>query len=227
MISLSCEARCAVGGLCLAADAGRAPAPQGVVALAAALRNHSSLESLELGYNPLGPDGTKALLDLVKFQLPKVGQAGRDGWRPQGARLAGAPETGVLRWGGLVWTQRRVLSRGLAAPGLRCRSASEASTAAGGGWRGRCLRARGGWQVAACSHPLALPLCCAVRARSCTRSSWAGARWRAARARARCQTCCCSTPASPTLTCAATAWAMTVPFCCPEACGCGRAERCA
>ncbi len=48
-------------------------AVQGVGALAAALRNHGSLSSLELGYNPLGPDGTKTVVDLAKFGLPKVG----------------------------------------------------------------------------------------------------------------------------------------------------------
>lgn len=44
--------------------------------LAGALRNHGALSSLELGYNPLGPEGTKTITDLAKFQLPKVGELG-------------------------------------------------------------------------------------------------------------------------------------------------------
>jgi hypothetical protein len=50
--------------------------PKGVGALAAALRNHGSLASLELGYNPLGAEGTKTVTELAKFGLPKVGAAG-------------------------------------------------------------------------------------------------------------------------------------------------------
>lgn len=35
-------------------------------------KGHESLESLELGYNPLGAKGTKTLTDVAKFDLPKL-----------------------------------------------------------------------------------------------------------------------------------------------------------
>jgi Ran GTPase-activating protein (RanGAP) involved in mRNA processing and transport len=35
-------------------------------------QGHESLESLELGYNPLGAKGTKILTDVAKFDLPKL-----------------------------------------------------------------------------------------------------------------------------------------------------------
>lgn len=71
--SAQTRSRCA---LCPAVHPPPAAAVQGVGALAAALRNHGSLSSLELGYNPLGPDGTKTVVDLAKFGLPKVGGVG-------------------------------------------------------------------------------------------------------------------------------------------------------
>ena len=46
--------------------------PEGVKALAGALRGHGALRSLEMGYNPLGPEGTKTLVEVVMHDL-KVG----------------------------------------------------------------------------------------------------------------------------------------------------------
>lgn len=43
--------------------------PEGITALAGALRGNDTLRTLELGYNPIGEKGAQALADVVKYDL--------------------------------------------------------------------------------------------------------------------------------------------------------------
>jgi NLR family CARD domain-containing protein 3 len=41
--------------------------PDGIAAVAAALKGNQTLETLELSYNPIGDKGAKALADVLKY----------------------------------------------------------------------------------------------------------------------------------------------------------------
>ncbi len=43
--------------------------PEGIAALAGALRGNDALRTLELGYNPIREKGAQALADVVKYDL--------------------------------------------------------------------------------------------------------------------------------------------------------------
>ena len=43
--------------------------PQGITAVAEALRGNENLTTLELGYNPIGEAGAKALASVIKYDL--------------------------------------------------------------------------------------------------------------------------------------------------------------
>ena len=43
--------------------------PQGITAVAEALRGNENLATLELGYNPIGEAGAKALASVIKYDL--------------------------------------------------------------------------------------------------------------------------------------------------------------
>ena len=45
---------------------------QGASALAQALRGNDVLKTLELGYNPIGPQGAKDFSDVIKYDVPKA-----------------------------------------------------------------------------------------------------------------------------------------------------------
>ncbi len=49
--------------------------PEGITALAQALKGNDTLRSLELGYNPIMDKGAQALSDVAKYDL-KVGTKG-------------------------------------------------------------------------------------------------------------------------------------------------------
>lgn len=43
---------------------------EGMVVLANALKGNQKLSTLELGYNPMGEKGVKALVEIAKYDLP-------------------------------------------------------------------------------------------------------------------------------------------------------------
>lgn len=57
---------------------------------AAALKGNEGLRSLELSYNPLGPEGAKAFADVIKYDMQPVslGVERLKGWRAQSKAAA-------------------------------------------------------------------------------------------------------------------------------------------
>ncbi len=76
---VSCAVQCAAGQIASALRGdtslqsldigGNNIGPEGITALAEALKGNENLTTLELGYNPIGEAGAKALAAVIKYDL--------------------------------------------------------------------------------------------------------------------------------------------------------------